>query len=170
MTAGLRVVIVDDEEPARAILREYLQQEAGVEIVAECSNGFEAVQAVANLRPDVLLLDAQMPKLDGFEVLELIDRHPGTGSSTGLAKLILSLWNGDCAFSFRECVSSFDPARSDLARRIITHFLAHGEDDDLCRAGDHICETHGELWDLGQAAADAKAKLRQQWETERRAS
>jgi two-component system LytT family response regulator len=74
MTAGLRVAIVDDEEPARAILREYLQQEPGVEIVAECSNGFEAVQAVANLKPDVLLLDVQMPKLDGFEVLELIER------------------------------------------------------------------------------------------------
>ena len=74
MTAGLRVAIVDDEEPARAILREYLQQEPGVEIVAECSNGFEAVQAVTNLKPDVLLLDVQMPKLDGFEVLELIER------------------------------------------------------------------------------------------------
>ena len=75
MTAALRVAIVDDEEPARAILREYLQQEAGVEIVAECSNGFEAVRAVANLKPDVLLLDVQMPKLDGFEVLELIERE-----------------------------------------------------------------------------------------------
>jgi len=74
MTAALRVAIVDDEEPARAILREYLQLEAGVEIVAECSNGFEAVRAVANLKPDVLLLDVQMPKLDGFEVLELIER------------------------------------------------------------------------------------------------
>jgi len=74
MTAGLRVAIVDDEEPARAILREYLQQEPGVEIVAECSNGFEAVRAVTNLKPDVLLLDVQMPKLDGFEVLELIER------------------------------------------------------------------------------------------------
>jgi two-component system LytT family response regulator len=74
MTAGLRVAIVDDEEPARAILREYLQKEPGVEIVAECSNGFEAVRAVANLKPDVMLLDVQMPKLNGFEVLELIER------------------------------------------------------------------------------------------------
>src|SRR6266849_7339995 len=74
MTAALRVAIVDDEEPARAILREYLQQEAGVEIVAECSNGFEAVRAVANLKPDLLLLDVQMPQLDGFEVRYLIER------------------------------------------------------------------------------------------------
>ena len=74
MTAApLRVAIVDDEAPARAILREYLEQEPGVEVVAECANGFEAVQAVANLKPDLLLLDVQMPKLDGFEVLELIE-------------------------------------------------------------------------------------------------
>ena len=71
---GLRVAIVDDEAPARAILREYLEQEPGVEVVAECSNGFEAVQAVAQLKPDLLLLDVQMPKLDGFEVLELIEK------------------------------------------------------------------------------------------------
>ena len=71
---ALRVAIVDDEAPARAILREYLEQEPGAEVVAECANGFEAVQAVANLKPDLLLLDVQMPKLDGFEVLELIEK------------------------------------------------------------------------------------------------
>jgi two-component system, LytTR family, response regulator len=70
----LRVAIVDDEAPARAILREYLSAEAGVEVVAECANGFEAVQAVTNAKPDLLLLDVQMPKLDGFEVLELVER------------------------------------------------------------------------------------------------
>lgn len=70
----LRVAIVDDEAPARAILREYLGGAPGVELVAECANGFEAVQAVANAKPDLLLLDVQMPKLDGFEVLELVER------------------------------------------------------------------------------------------------
>jgi two-component system LytT family response regulator len=70
--SALRIAIVDDEAPARALLREYLQQEAGVEIVAECANGFDAVKAVAELKPNLLLLDVQMPKLDGFEVLELV--------------------------------------------------------------------------------------------------
>jgi len=70
----LRVAIVDDEAPARALLREYLTGHADVEVVAECANGFEAVKAVAELDPDLLLLDVQMPKLDGFEVLELIER------------------------------------------------------------------------------------------------
>src|SRR5262245_37269418 len=70
----MRIVIVDDEALARSVVREYLDSIADVEIVAECANGFEAVKAVAELAPDLLLLDIQMPKLTGFEVLELVDR------------------------------------------------------------------------------------------------
>lgn len=71
----IRVAIVDDEEPARLVLREYLEGEAGVSVVAECANGFEAVKAVSELKPDLLITDIQMPKLDGFEVLELVGRE-----------------------------------------------------------------------------------------------
>ena len=70
---ALTAVIVDDEELARAYLRELLEAHPGVRIAAECANGFEAVKAVAETRPDLLFLDVQMPKLDGFEVLELLD-------------------------------------------------------------------------------------------------
>jgi two-component system LytT family response regulator len=73
-SASLRVLVVDDEEPARAILAEYLSREPNVEIIGQCRNGFEAVKAVAQLRPDLVFLDVQMPKLSGFEVLELIGR------------------------------------------------------------------------------------------------
>jgi two-component system LytT family response regulator len=72
----LRAVIVDDEAPARSLLREYLAAHPGVEIVAECANGFEAVKAIGELSPDLVFLDVQMPKLDGFEVLELIETRP----------------------------------------------------------------------------------------------
>lgn len=67
----MRVIIVDDEHLARAVLREYLADDPGIEIVAECANGFEAVKAIGELRPDLVFLDIQMPKLDGFEVVEL---------------------------------------------------------------------------------------------------
>jgi two-component system LytT family response regulator len=70
----LRVVIVDDEPLARAVIREYLAAHPGVAIVAECGNGFEAVKAVSDNSPDLMFLDVQMPKLDGFEVLELLGR------------------------------------------------------------------------------------------------
>ena len=70
----LRVVIVDDEALARAVVREYLGAHPDVEIVAECSNGFDAVKSVSELSPDLMFLDVQMPKLDGFEVLELVGR------------------------------------------------------------------------------------------------
>jgi two-component system, LytTR family, response regulator len=70
----LRVVIVDDEPLARAFVRELAAAHAGVEVIAECANGFEAVKAVSELRPDLMFLDVQMPKLSGFEVLELLGR------------------------------------------------------------------------------------------------
>lgn len=68
----IAVMIVDDEELARHVLRELLQSHSEVEIVAECANGLEAVKAVADQKPDLLFLDVQMPKLTGFDVLELI--------------------------------------------------------------------------------------------------
>jgi two-component system, LytTR family, response regulator len=70
----LRVAVVDDEPLARAVLCEFLAAEPNVDVVAQCANGFEAVKAVSELTPDLLLLDVQMPKLDGFEVLDLVGR------------------------------------------------------------------------------------------------
>jgi two-component system LytT family response regulator len=68
----IRIVLVDDEQLARQVLREFISAHADLEIAAECTNGFEAVKAVSEQKPDLLFLDVQMPKLDGFEVLELI--------------------------------------------------------------------------------------------------
>ena len=76
MSAGsekkLRALIVDDEELARFVVRELVEAHPEIEVVKECMNGFEAVKAVAEHKPDLLFLDVQMPKLSGFDVLELI--------------------------------------------------------------------------------------------------
>lgn len=71
-TETLKTLVVDDEELARKVLRELLLAHPGIEVVAECRNGLEAVKAVSEHRPDLLFLDVQMPKLTGFDVLELI--------------------------------------------------------------------------------------------------
>jgi len=73
--AALRVIIVDDEPLARGVVREFLAAHPGVEVVAECGNGFDAVKAASELSPDLMFLDVQMPKLSGFEVLELLGRE-----------------------------------------------------------------------------------------------
>ncbi|MGF6274655.1 two-component system LytT family response regulator [Massilia sp. UYP11] len=72
----MRTLIVDDEHLARALLREYLTAHPDVEIVGECANGFEAVKAIAEHAPDLVFLDIQMPRLDGFEVVELAGSKP----------------------------------------------------------------------------------------------
>ena len=73
---SLRVVIVDDEPLARERVRTFLADETDVEIVAECADGAEALERIEALRPDVLFLDVQMPRLNGFEVLEAIGTDP----------------------------------------------------------------------------------------------
>ena len=78
MGVNLRVIIVDDEDLARALVREFLAAHADIEIVAECANGFDAVKAITELDPDLVFLDIQMPKLNGFEVLELAGRRART--------------------------------------------------------------------------------------------
>jgi len=73
---SIRTIIVDDEEPARLVLREFLSAHEEIKIIADCANGFDAVKAITESKPDLVILDIQMPKLNGFEVLELVDHPP----------------------------------------------------------------------------------------------
>jgi len=72
----ISAIILDDEELARQITKKYLEAFPQIEIVAECADGFEGIKAIQQFKPQILFLDIKMPKLDGFEVLELIDSKP----------------------------------------------------------------------------------------------
>ena len=72
----MKALLIDDEPLARSIVAEYLQNHPQIEIVQECNDGFEGVKAIAQHKPDVIFLDIQMPKINGFEMLELIDQPP----------------------------------------------------------------------------------------------
>jgi two-component system LytT family response regulator len=72
----MKAIIIDDEPLARAIVKEFLEPYQQIEIVEECNDGFEGVKAIIQHRPDVVFLDIQMPKINGFEMLELVEDPP----------------------------------------------------------------------------------------------
>jgi two-component system LytT family response regulator len=72
----INAIIIDDEPLARSVVCDYLAPFTQIKIVAECSNGFEGVKSIMELKPDLLFLDIQMPKINGFEMLELIEQPP----------------------------------------------------------------------------------------------
>ncbi len=72
----MKAIIIDDEPLARSIIREYLEFHPQIQLVAECSDGFEGVKAIQQYQPDLIFLDIQMPKINGFEMLELIELPP----------------------------------------------------------------------------------------------
>ncbi|MDF2386925.1 LytTR family transcriptional regulator DNA-binding domain-containing protein [Nostoc ellipsosporum NOK] len=71
-----KVIIIDDEYLARSVVKEYLAGHPELELVAECGDGFEGVKAIQQFQPDLIFLDIQMPKINGFEMLELIEQPP----------------------------------------------------------------------------------------------
>jgi two-component system, LytTR family, response regulator len=76
MPGKIRILIIDDEPLARQLVRKYIENIKDAEILGECENGFEALKAIQELKPDLLFLDIQMPKIDGFELLEVLDSKP----------------------------------------------------------------------------------------------
>ncbi|MCI0750455.1 MAG: response regulator [Flammeovirgaceae bacterium] len=72
----IKVLLIDDEPLARSITREYLQGYDQIQVVQECNDGFEGVKAIAQYKPELIFLDIQMPKINGFEMLELIEQPP----------------------------------------------------------------------------------------------
>ena len=72
----IKIIVIDDEPLARSIVKEYLAQRSDVQLLAECNDGFEGLKAIQQEQPDLIFLDIQMPKINGFEMLELLEVMP----------------------------------------------------------------------------------------------
>ncbi|RYG02030.1 MAG: response regulator, partial [Chitinophagaceae bacterium] len=72
----IKAIIIDDEPLARLLIKEYLAAHPNIQIARECNDGFEGVKAIMLEQPDLVFLDIQMPKINGFEMLELIENRP----------------------------------------------------------------------------------------------
>jgi two-component system LytT family response regulator len=93
MKKTLQILIVDDEELARRLTREYLSHHNDINILGECENGLQAVQAITEHNPDLIFLDIQMPKLSGLEVLELTCRNSGVIFTTAYDQYALKAFD-----------------------------------------------------------------------------
>lgn len=107
-----KVVIIDDEPLARSIVLEYLQEHPSIEIAAECNDGFQGVKAIMQHKPDLIFLDIQMPKINGFEMLELLDSTPSVIFTTAFDEYAIKAFEAN---AIDYLLKPFSKERFDLA-------------------------------------------------------
>ncbi len=90
-----KVIIIDDEMLARSIVKEYLQTHPELELMQECSDGFEGLKSIQQHQPDLIFLDIQMPKINGFEMLELIEQPPAIIFTTAFDEYAIKAFDFD---------------------------------------------------------------------------
>ncbi len=91
----MKVIIIDDEPLARGIVKEYLQSYADVDLMAECGDGFEGIKAIQQYQPNLMFLDIQMPKINGFEMLELIENPPAVIFTTAFDEFAIKAFESN---------------------------------------------------------------------------
>ncbi|RYY62785.1 MAG: response regulator [Chitinophagaceae bacterium] len=107
-----KVLIIDDEPLARSIVKEYLQQYPELDLVAECGDGFEGLKAIQQLQPSLIFLDIQMPKINGFEMLELVDNAPAVIFTTAFDEFAIKAFE---AHAIDYLLKPFNQERFDKA-------------------------------------------------------
>lgn len=107
-----KIILIDDEPLARILIREYLENYSDLEIVAECGDGFEGAKAIALHQPDLLFLDIQMPKINGFELLEIIQEQPSVIFTTAYDEYALKAFETN---ALDYLLKPFSQSRFDLA-------------------------------------------------------
>jgi two-component system LytT family response regulator len=107
-----KVIIIDDEPLARSIVKEYLQKHPELHLAAECGDGFEGVKAIQQHQPDLIFLDIQMPKINGFEMLELVDQPPAVIFTTAFDEYAIKAFE---AHAIDYLLKPFDQQRFDKA-------------------------------------------------------
>ena len=143
MTAPLRVVVVDDEPLARSGMCGLLARDPELTVVAQCADGAEAVAAIAGLKPDLVLLDVQMPEMDGFEVLREIGpaRMPVVVFVTAFDRFALRAFD---VAAVDYLLKPFDDERFDLAIARAKHAVRNAEAGELGRRLMRLVERQGE--------------------------
>lgn len=120
----IKAIIIDDEKLGRELIRKFLEKHSEIKIIAECANGFEGVKAVNELKPDLVFLDIQMPKLTGFEMLEILDHFPQIVFSTAYDEFAIKAFEVNAVDYLLKPYSQdrFDEAVEKVKIRLNTNF------------------------------------------------
>jgi two-component system LytT family response regulator len=131
----MNVVIIDDEPLARSIVCEYLAGYSEAKVLAECGDGFEGVKAIQHFQPDLVFLDIQMPKINGFEMLELLDKMPSVIFTTAFDEYAIKAFESNAVdyllkpFSkerFQTAIAKWK-ANKDKGEKALENFIENGK-------------------------------------------
>jgi two-component system LytT family response regulator len=125
MSEKLQTLIIEDEELARNLLRSYLKDHPDIEVIGECENGFDGVKAINDKKPDLVFLDIQMPKITGFEMIELLDYKPQIIFTTAYDQYALKAFELNAVDYL---LKPFSKDRMMLAIEKVQHRIQSGED------------------------------------------
>lgn len=137
-----KAIIIDDEPLAREIVKEYLQAWPMIEVAAECNDGFEAVKAISQHQPDLIFLDIQMPKISGFEMLELLEEPPAVIFTTAFDEYAIHAFEANAIdyllkpFSeerFNIAVKKFGEHQNEMKRKLPPLMETLNNEQDLQR-------------------------------------
>lgn len=127
----IRTIIIDDEQPAREILKVYLGRMHGIQLIGEAGNGFDGIKLVNSEKPDLILLDIQMPKINGFEMLELLEVNPKVIFCTAYDEFAIKAFDNKAIdyllkpFTYERLVSAVEKVQVD--KKQIQELRKHGK-------------------------------------------
>ena len=138
MSGKLRTIIIDDEKLARDIVKRYAAKIDMLEIIEECGNGFDGIKAINSQKPDLIFLDIQMPKLNGFEMLELLEEKPKIIFTTAFDQYALKAFDVNAIDyllkpfpeeRFAEAVNKVSKEQSDASNERVEKLKSHLEEE-----------------------------------------
>jgi two-component system LytT family response regulator len=131
-----RVLIIDDEPLARMVVLEYLQDFKEIEVLGECNDGFEGLKAIQQHQPDLIFLDVQMPKINGFEMLELVENPPAVIFATAFDEYAIK------AFEAHAVDYLLKPFSKDRFNKSVEKFLAQAPTSPSSKQTETLLESN----------------------------
>ncbi|NQX52874.1 LytTR family transcriptional regulator DNA-binding domain-containing protein [Pedobacter panaciterrae] len=122
----IRTILIDDEPLARDIVKHYLSDFPNIEVVAECNDGFEGIKAITQHQPDFIFLDIQMPKINGFEMLELVEKPPAVIFTTAFDEYAIKAFEVNAVDYL---LKPIEKSRFDLAMQKLPSRLNNNSDE-----------------------------------------